>query len=141
MVLRNLTNETLSQSIVEDHNSLGWLSWHLVVSISSLGQLAGISFSSVKQQADNPNDAEQILATYQQVTKDVNHFVDSNWTDQNLAKEIDMYGEAMTVGRLLQLVLLHQTHHRGQMTVLMRQAGLKVPGLFGPTKEDLEAYK
>ena len=94
-----------------------------------------------RKQADNPNDAEQILATYQQVTKDVNHFVDSNWTDQNLAKEIDMYGEAMTVGRLLQLVLLHQTHHRGQMTVLMRQAGLKVPGLFGPTKEDLEAYK
>ena len=86
------------------------------IRIFHLGQLAGISFSSVKQQADNPNDAEQILATYQQVTKDVNHFVDSNWTDQNLAKEIDMYGEAMTVGRLLQLVLLHQTHHRGQMS-------------------------
>jgi uncharacterized damage-inducible protein DinB len=30
----------------------------------------------------------------------------------------------------------HQTHHRGQMTVLMRQAGLVVPGIFGPAREE-----
>jgi len=31
---------------------------------------------------------------------------------------------------------LHQTHHRAQMTVLMRQAGLKVPGVYGPSREE-----
>ena len=30
----------------------------------------------------------------------------------------------------------HQNHHRGQMTVLMRQAGLTVPGVYGPAKEE-----
>ncbi len=39
-----------------------------------------------------------------------------------------------------QILLLHQTHHRGQMTVLMRQAGLPVAGMYGPTKEDWAKY-
>ena len=29
----------------------------------------------------------------------------------------------------------HQIDHRGQMTVLMRQAGLNVPGVYGPSLE------
>jgi len=35
---------------------------------------------------------------------------------------------------------LHQAHHRGQMTVLMRQAGMKVPGVYGPSKEEWSAF-
>ncbi len=33
-----------------------------------------------------------------------------------------------------------ETHHLGQMTELMRQAGLKVPGVYGPSKEEWTAY-
>lgn len=33
-----------------------------------------------------------------------------------------------------------ETHHLGQMTVLMRQAGLNVPGVYGPSKEEWTAY-
>jgi uncharacterized damage-inducible protein DinB len=36
-------------------------------------------------------------------------------------------------------MLENEIHHRGQMTVLMRQAGLKVPGVYGPAKEDWAA--
>lgn len=31
--------------------------------------------------------------------------------------------------------------YRGQMTILLRQAGLPVPGVMGPTKEETAAYK
>jgi uncharacterized damage-inducible protein DinB len=37
------------------------------------------------------------------------------------------------------MMIDHQTHHRGQMTVLLRQAGLTVPGVMGPTKEQMKA--
>jgi uncharacterized damage-inducible protein DinB len=37
-------------------------------------------------------------------------------------------------------LLQHSCHHRGQMTVLMRQAGLKVPGVYGPAKEEWAIY-
>ena len=36
----------------------------------------------------------------------------------------------------LMTLINHQNHHRGQMTVLMRQAGLTVPGVYGPAKEE-----
>lgn len=41
----------------------------------------------------------------------------------------------MPRGKLLRILINHQTHHLGQMTVLLRQAGLKVPPVMGPTKE------
>ena len=39
-------------------------------------------------------------------------------------------------GLTLAVLVRHQAHHRGQMTVLMRQAGLKVPGVYGPAREE-----
>ena len=39
----------------------------------------------------------------------------------------------------LMTLINHQNHHRGQMTVLMRQAGLTVPGVYGPAKEEWAA--
>lgn len=43
-----------------------------------------------------------------------------------------MYGEIWARGLTLFYLITHQAHHRGQMTVLMRQAGLPVPGIYGP---------
>ena len=43
-------------------------------------------------------------------------------------------------GQSLAALVGHQTHHRGQMAPLMRQAGLKVPGVYGPSKEEWVDY-
>jgi hypothetical protein len=50
-----------------------------------------------------------------------------------------MYGEEWAKGFVLQCLILHQAHHRGQMEVLMRQAGLKVTGIYGPAEEEWSA--
>jgi uncharacterized damage-inducible protein DinB len=57
-----------------------------------------------------------------------------------LLETIAMYGEAWTRGRTLAALVAHQTHHRAQMTVLMRQAGLEVPGVYGPARQEWTAY-
>jgi len=49
---------------------------------------------------------------------------------------IEFIGQTIPNGSLLLFLLQHQSHHRGQMTVLMRQAGLPVPGIYGPAKEE-----
>ena len=49
-----------------------------------------------------------------------------------------MYGQKWKKKFTLQALILHEIHHRGQITVLMRQAGLRVPGSYGPAKEGLE---
>ena len=64
----------------------------------------------------------------------------TNWNDETLEIEDTMYGENWQRGMTLTALLMHQAHHRGQMTVLMRQAGLKVPGVYGPAMEDWAAY-
>ena len=47
-----------------------------------------------------------------------------------------MYGMKWARGLTLQMLIVHQAHHRGQMTVLMRHAGLAVPGVYGPAREE-----
>ena len=66
--------------------------------------------------------------------------VRAGWTDADLPGEIDMYGEKWPRGQTLQALIAHEAHHRGQMTVLMRQAGLAVPGVYGPAREEWAAY-
>ena len=61
-----------------------------------------------------------------------------NFTDSSLEEAVDAHGTPTLRGALLRTMIDHQTHHRGQMTVLLRQAGLKVPGVMGPTKEDMQ---
>ncbi|MBK8721797.1 MAG: hypothetical protein IPL95_05830 [Saprospiraceae bacterium] len=46
-----------------------------------------------------------------------------------------MYGELWTKGNTLAILIRHQAHHRGQLSILMRQNGCKVPGVYGPSKE------
>jgi uncharacterized damage-inducible protein DinB len=50
-----------------------------------------------------------------------------------------MYGETWKNGFSLWVLIAHQAHHRAQMIVLMREAGLKVPGVYGPSKEEWES--
>jgi uncharacterized damage-inducible protein DinB len=40
---------------------------------------------------------------------------------------------------VLTSLVRHQVHHREQMTILMRQAGIVVPGVYGPAREETAA--
>ncbi len=60
---------------------------------------------------------------------------DENLTDELMVEEVDSHGQLVPRGALLRMMIEHHTHHRGRMTVLLRHAGLKVPGVMGPTKE------
>ena len=78
---------------------------------------------------ENEKASQEIL---QQVT--------TTWTDESLQQEDDMYGMKWKKGLTLSILITHEVHHRGQMTVLMRQAGLKVPGVYGPSYDEWDQY-
>ena len=83
-----------------------------------------------------PTQASAIVSAYDAVAQSLAEQIRERWTDATLPELDDMYGEKWKRGFTLAVLIRHQAHHRGQMTVLMRQAGLKVPGVYGPAREE-----
>ncbi|HKK21710.1 MAG TPA: DinB family protein, partial [candidate division Zixibacteria bacterium] len=126
-ILNALTDQSLSQSIAEGHRTLGRIAWHITTTIPEMMGHAGLEFPGLDAQAPVPKTAKDITETYAKASKMLLDAVTKNWTDATLAQEFDFYGQKWTGGLALAILMGHQTHHQGQMTLLMRQAGLKVP--------------
>lgn len=134
-VLEALTDDKLEQAIVKEHNTLGWLGWHLANSLSFFGGQVGLKVDAAGQPNDVPSHANEIVAAFSRASEQLQQEVEK-LTDEQFVEAIDSFAGKVPRGSLLRSMIDHQTHHRGQMTVLLRQAGLKVPGVMGPTVED-----
>lgn len=139
-VLNALTDESLGQKVTPTGRSLGFLAWHLTQTLGEMPGRTGLTIDAPAHEAEVPTSAKDITAAYEKAAKSVAEEVSKNWNDETLFQTDDMYGETWPRGITLFLLITHQAHHRGQMTVLMRQAGLTVPGVYGPSKEEWEAH-
>ncbi|WP_010305895.1 DinB family protein [Kurthia senegalensis] len=130
-----LTDEKLDFSIVEGHNSLGWLAWHLTnAPMFFVHQAAQMPLVPVGDPKVVPTEAAIIVEGYKNIANQILQAADK-LTDEDLLEEVPFIQGTAKRGAILRAVIDHQTHHRGQMTVLLRQAGLTVPPVMGPTKE------
>ena len=135
-ILDVLTDDSLKQSVTNQDRSVGRIAWHLVTTIPEMMGKTGLILESMNEDAPLPNTATEILHNYREVSNSLVTAINNQWNDQTLLEKRDMYGETWAIGSTLSALIDHQIHHRGQMTVLMRQAGLKVPGIYGPARED-----
>jgi uncharacterized damage-inducible protein DinB len=139
-ILHALTDASLGQRVTADGRTLGRLAWHIVGTQREMPASAGLPTGEGETEAPVPASAAEIAAAYERAARDVAAAVRAGWTDADLDGEIPLYGETWKRGRVLSALIRHEAHHRGQMTVLMRQAGLKVPGVYGPAREEWAAY-
>ncbi len=139
-VMSALTDASLAQRITPEGRSLGELAWHIAETPSEMMTQAGLPIQVTHEGQEIPASAAEIAATYAKAAQAVVDQLKVHWTDAMLLDEVPMYGESWTRGTVLDALMGHQNHHRGQMTVLMRQAGLTVPGVYGPAKEEWAAY-
>lgn len=135
-ILVLLDDTNLDQSVGEGFRTLRHLGWHIVVTVPEMLRLTGLPLSAVDIQSPPPESASEILEGYKKVTTELVDAIKNHWNDDTLAKVDDMYGQKWARGASLAGLISHEIHHRGQMTVLLRQAGVRVPGLFGPAKEE-----
>ncbi len=138
-ILAALTDASLAQAVTMDDRTLGRLAWHLATTPAEMMERTGLKVGGPSHESPPPKAAAVSLATYETASKAVADGV-AAWTDATLEVEDEMYGERWARGVTLQALIVHQAHHRGQMTVLMRQAGLKVPGVYGPAREEWAAF-
>lgn len=139
-VLGALTDNSLNHAVADGHRDIRRLSWHIVTSIVEMAGRTGLKITGAAEDAPPPESVAEIQDAYRMVAASLAEQVKSKWNDATLEQEDDMYGEMWRRGTTLLILQTHEVHHRGQMTVLMRQAGLAVPGVYGPAKEDWKNY-
>ena len=139
-ITATLTDASLTQSVAEGHWNLGRLMWHIVTTVPEMMKHTGLTIGTLDDKSPTPNNAAEIAKAYNSVTSELLQEIKKNWTDETLQVVDEMYGEKWPRGLTLLILAMHEIHHRGQLTVLMRQAGLKVPGVFGPALEEWAAF-
>ncbi len=131
----NLTDESLSKELCKDYRSIERLANHIVDCAAGIPQSATLPVAHTKQ---HYTTVKALVDAYAKASNEVINAV-ASWTDETLQETTPMYGEIWKKGFALWVTVAHQAHHRGQLTVLMRMAGLKVPGVYGPAREEWEA--
>jgi uncharacterized damage-inducible protein DinB len=134
-VLEQLTDASLSQAVSPGGRTLGRLANHLIETLTEMPHKLGLG---IPEEHPAYTTAADIVANYMRCSDQLLAAINRTWTDANLDDIIEMYGEKWSIRFSLVVLVHHQIHHRAQMTVLMRQAGLKVPGIYGPSREEWE---
>lgn len=139
-LLRMLTDASLGQAVGPQGRTLGRLAWHVTGTPREMLARTALTLEGPDEHAPVPASAAAIVSAYEATARSAIEQVQRHWTDATLELEDDMYGDRWSRGVTLHALVAHQAHHRGQMTVLMRQAGLAVPGIYGPAREEWAAF-
>jgi uncharacterized damage-inducible protein DinB len=137
-VLGALTDESLDhhKATANSHRPLGNLAWHVATAPSYV--LAQIELPMPEYEHEIPDGTT--LARIQTIHADQVEHVKANvakLTPEDLKKVYHVFDRMdWPAWQLLAGLIAHEIHHRGQMTVLMRQAGLTVPNIYGPNLEE-----
>ena len=135
-VLNGLTDESLKQQVYPEGRTLGRIAWHLTTNIPDYLSHFGFKIDGIENAESAPTSAKEIAETFQEVSSHAAQIIEQQWTDKSLEQIQEAFGRQESNSQILMGLIKHIVHHRGQITVLMRQAGLKPFGVYGPPKED-----
>jgi uncharacterized damage-inducible protein DinB len=139
-VLQALTDESLAtcKSSDDPQTTICQLGWHVATAPDAILGQAGLTIHNPAKGswvAPEGTTAASIAQTYEQASSDVLTQVDT-WNDGDLGTVKNFFGMEWPLGAALMAVIHHEIHHRGQLSVMMRQAGLTVPSIYGPNREE-----
>ncbi len=132
-VLDALTDDALSYRAHERSRTAGELAWHIVTAVREIAKRTGLEIDGPTNETPLPATVRDISAAYRKAADSLCTAVEGSWFDGTLVVDDDVYGERWPRGKTLFVLLCHEIHHRGQLTLLLRQAGLKVPAVYGPS--------
>lgn len=135
-VLDGLTDESLNQQVYPEGRTLGRIVWHLTTNIPEYLAHFGLQVEGVDFSENVPTSAQEIAEAFRKIAAYTAKIIEQQWTDESLKKVQKAFGREETNAQILMGLIKHIVHHRGQATILIRQAGIKPFGVYGPPKED-----
>lgn len=141
-ILERVPGDKLSWQPHEKSMSLGQLSLHLATVPGAIAQMALQSPKQIPQfvQPSATSAAELLTTLDDSVAKarEVLRSRDDAWLG-TIWRAVDGDREvlALPVGALLRSIMLnHWYHHRGQLTVYLRELNVPVPSIYGPSADE-----
>ena len=136
-IFNNLTNESLDKKFDDKVRTPGRLAWHIVNSLPEMMNRTELNLGEFDyENSEVPESVTEIIREYKSFSEKLINEISEKWNDNSLTEKLNLYGEDWEKGRLLSILISHQIHHRAQLMVVMRLAGLKVPGIYGPAQEE-----
>ncbi|MDZ7608946.1 MAG: DinB family protein [Cyclobacteriaceae bacterium] len=139
-IFESIPDNAKATKASEHLRSLERLAWHITQTLTEMPARAGIIAHDALEHEPIPDSFNDIILAYKNYSGELMAQLQNKWTDDGLTEKIKMYGEQWERRKILSVMVLHQVHHRGQMTALMRVLNLKVPGIYGPSKEEWGKY-
>lgn len=139
-VFKAIPNDKLILKPNDDIRSLQRLVWHILITHGEMLGKADLTINCPDEHALPVNNINEICRLYEISANSVLQVVAEKWTDEDLNSELNMYGENWSKGTILAVLIKHEVHHRGQLSVVMRLNDIKVPSIYGPVKEDWATY-
>jgi uncharacterized damage-inducible protein DinB len=118
-----------------DSRSAFELAWHIVsAEIKYVDAVAdGVFPYDLKPVPNGVRTPTDILAWYTERHAPAMQRLD-NATGDDLLRVVDFYGiRSFPAIGLIQIILNHTIHHRGQLSTYLRPIGAKVPSIYGPS--------
>jgi uncharacterized damage-inducible protein DinB len=135
-LFNEIDNNAMLKPLYDGGRTLGQLTWHIAETLPEMIGQVGINFNHTHNDKwDEKTTVQEIINMYK-VNSDKLLEQIKSWSESDLEKEDNMYGETWKRGTTLDILIKHQAHHRGQLTLAMRQLGMKVPGMYGPAKHE-----
>jgi len=141
-VLERVPGDRLAWKPHDRSMSLGQLALHIASMPGAIAEITQISPFPVPE-FDQPSakSATELVPTLEQSVVKARSIL-QKLDDADLAKiwrvmEGDRQVMALPVGAALRTLMLnHWYHHRGQLSVYLRQVGVPVPSIYGPSADE-----
>jgi uncharacterized damage-inducible protein DinB len=149
-VLERVPDEKWSWKPHEKSGSLGWLATHVATIPEWLTMTMNteeLDYAPVGGPSYEPpkvDNRAQMLAAFEKGAKEARESLVKG-SDADFAKEWTLLAGGQKifsmprVACIRSMILNHLIHHRGQLTVYFRLVGVAVPGLYGPSADEVQA--
>lgn len=139
-IFSEITDDAKTHKAGDNIRTLGRLAWHITQTLTEMPFRAGIMDTDYLENEPIPESFEKIIDTYKKHSMQLIALLSKNWRDEELNEKIEVYGQQWEKRKILSVLVMHQVHHRGQMTILMRLQNIAVPGTYGPSKEEWRKF-
>jgi uncharacterized damage-inducible protein DinB len=141
-VLERVPGDRLTWKPHDKSMSLGQLALHVAMVPGAVAEIARQSTVQVPDfKHPTPTSTAELIPTLEQSIAKAREIVGAmddaalarTWRVMDGEKEV----MALPVGALLRSIMLnHWYHHRGQLSVYLRQVGVPVPSIYGPSADE-----